>query len=76
MLTLTVPKAGRGSRNADRRSSAAKSARSATTDDVALVNSIGAAASRDLATRTARVEADEAALVNAVARAAARSLVP
>ena len=74
MLTLTVPKVGRHSRKAGRRSSQAKSDRPATTDDVTLVNSIGAAASRDFAARAARVEADEAALVNAVARAAARSL--
>ncbi|MBI5771023.1 MAG: hypothetical protein HZA93_24820 [Verrucomicrobia bacterium] len=74
MLTLTVPKAGRRSRTGRRRSLAPKSARSATSDDASLVNAIGAAASRDLAVRMARVEADEAALVNAVARAAARSL--
>ena len=75
MLTLTVSKAGRRSRMVGQRSLPAKSATPASTGEVSLVNSISAAASRDLAKRAARIEDDEIALVNAVARAAARSLV-
>ncbi|MEN9633793.1 MAG: hypothetical protein RL077_2197 [Verrucomicrobiota bacterium] len=81
MLTLARPKAVRRPKAAGQTSSwqtgraTARAADKSQPDDISLVNSIGAAASRDLAQRAARVEDDEMALVNAVARAAARSLV-
>lgn len=78
MLTLSHPEATRISRARTSRLKTGHSAKHTTaklkSDEISLVNSIAAAASRDLAERATHAEEDEAALVNAVARAAGRSL--
>ena len=79
MLRLSHPKVARNSRARTSRLKTGHSAKQNTgkpkSDELSLVNSIAAAASRDLAARATHAAEDEAALVNAVARAAGRSLV-